>query len=294
MPLTLLVPDLLPPADAPAPMRALRLPQLEKWLARADVARESGTGSTWLLRQWGLGTDAPVAALTLAADGGPRGEEWMRADPVHQRLDRHALVLHDASVLALTREETDAALAVLNDFFARDGLAFIAPVSDRWYVRVPPGEAPRTVPLEDAVGRNPFGMLPGPGARLSWPAIFSEAQMLLASLPGNAVREAEGRPTLNGVWFWGAGAFPSGLPQPFASVAANDPLARGLALASDCAIYALPDAPAALSDALAEFPRRTRPSVSSCWSPCATRCGAGMSTSGLRQPANWNATGFPG
>lgn len=245
MPLTLLVPDLLPPADAPGEMRALRLPQLEKWLARADARREAGGGSAWLLRQWGLGADAPVAALTLAADGGPREGDWMRADPVHQRLDRNALVLHDASVLALTREETGSALAALNGFFARDGLEFVAPAVDRWYVRVPPGEAPRTVPLDEAVGRNPFGMLPGSGKRLAWPSLFSEAQMLLASLPFNAAREAEGRPALNGVWFWGAGALPAGLPRPFASVAAADPLARGLALASGCAVHALADAPAA-------------------------------------------------
>lgn len=247
MPLTLLIPDLLPPADAPGKMRALRLPRLEAWLARADAAREAGTAAAWLLRHWGLGADAPMAALTLAADGGPRDGNWMRADPVHQRLDRNALVLHDASVLALTREETDSALATLNGFFARDGLAFVAPANDRWYVRVPPGEAPRTVPLDEAVGRNPFGMLPGSGTRLSWPSLFSEAQMLLASLPFNAKREAEGRPTLNGVWFWGAGAIPVTLPQPFASVTAADPLARGLALASGCPVHALPDGPAGLS-----------------------------------------------
>jgi len=246
MSLTLLVPDLLPPADAPGEMRALRLPRLETWLARADAAREAGTGAAWLLRQWGLGTDAPVAALTLAADGGPREGEWMRADPVHQRLDRNALVLHDACVLALTRQETDSALAALNAFFSRDGLAFLAPASERWYVRVPPGEAPRTVPLDEAVGRNPFGMLPGSGKRLSWPSLFSEAQMLLASLPFNAEREAGGRPTLNGVWFWGAGALPASLPRPYASVTAADPLARGLALADGCAVHALPEGPAGL------------------------------------------------
>ncbi len=70
--------------------------------------------------------------------------------------------------------------------------------------------------------------------------------MLLAGLPFNAEREAAGRPTLNGVWFWGAGAFPAGLPQPFASVVAADPLARGLALASGCALHPLPEGPAGL------------------------------------------------
>jgi hypothetical protein len=247
MPLTLLVPDLLPPADAPEAMRRLRLPALEKWLARADATREPGGGSAWLLRQWNLREDAPVAALTLAADGGPRVGAWLRADPVHQRVERHALVLHDACVLGLSREEADAALAELNAFFAVDGLEFVAPVPDRWYVRVPPEEVPRTVPLEAAVGRNPFGMLPEGGGRLRWPSLFSEAQMLLASLPFNAARESEGRPALNAVWFWGGGSYPGRLGRPFASVAAADVLARALALASGCAVKGLPTGIAQLS-----------------------------------------------
>jgi hypothetical protein len=240
MPLTLLIPDLLPPVGAPASMRELRLPALEKWLARAEATREPGGDSAWLLRQWGLGEDAPVAALTLAADGGPREGAWLRADPVHQRPDRHALVLYDASVLELARDEVEAALAGLNGFFAVDGLEFVAPATDRWYVRVPPQELPRTTSLEKAVGRNPFGMLPEGGGRLRWPSIFSEAQMLLAQLPFNAAREAQGRPTLNALWFWGGGTFPASLARPFASVAASEPLARALALASGCAVQALP------------------------------------------------------
>jgi len=246
MPLTLLVPDLLPPPDAPAPMRSLRLPGLETWLARADASREAGTGSAWLLRQWGLAEEAPVAALTLAADGGPHEGSWLRADPVHQRVDRNALVLHDASVLALEAGEVAEALAALNGFFAADGLEFVAPAADRWYVRVPPEELPRTVPLERAVGRNPFGMLPEGGSRLRWPSLFSEAQMLLANLPLNAARESAGRPTLNAVWFWGGGTYPAGLPRRYSCVAATDPLARSLALASGCAVQALPAGPARL------------------------------------------------
>ncbi|MBL0141198.1 MAG: hypothetical protein IPP91_03830 [Betaproteobacteria bacterium] len=240
MPLTLLVPDLLPPADAPDAMKGLRLPRIETWLARGDRAREPGTGNAWLLRQWGLDSQASVAALTLAADGGPRDGLWLRADPVHQRIDRNALVLHDSSVLALTPAEGDAAVAALNDFFAGDGLEFCAPCPDRWYVRVPPGELPRTVSLDEAVGRNPFGMIPEGGERLKWPSIFSEAQMLLARLPFNTAREAAGRPTLNAVWFWGGGAFPAALPRPFDDVASSDALARSLALASGCPARPLP------------------------------------------------------
>jgi hypothetical protein len=245
MPLTLLVPDLLPPADAPPAMRRARLRELERCLVRADARREPGTGTAWLLRQWGLGPDAPVAALSIAAEGGPRDGSWLRADPVHQRVERDALVLHDASVLDLTREEVDAAIDALNDFFLADGLLFAAPALDRWYALVPDGEVPAATPLADAIGRNPFGMLPAGNGKLKWASIFSEAQMLLAALPFNRRRESEGRPQLNGLWFWGGGSLPPNLPRAFDQVAAADPLARSLALASDCPARPLP---AALSD----------------------------------------------
>ncbi len=231
MPLTLLVPDLLAPADAPAALRAARLPAIEKALARAGASREPGSATSFLLARFGLPADAPLAALTAAADGLAPGD-WLRADPVHQRIERDALVLHDPAVLALTREEADEAVASLNAFFGADGLAFEAPHPHRWYVRVPPGERPATVAFDDAVGGNPFGRLPSGGARLRWRSMFSEAQMLLAKLPLNEAREARGAPLLNGVWFWGEGDAPRPGANPFACVLAHDAVARGLAIAA--------------------------------------------------------------
>lgn len=76
MPLTLLVLDLLAPADAPPPPRAVRLPALEKALARANAARESLAGVLWLLARYGLPGSTLLANLTAAADGLPPGD-WL-------------------------------------------------------------------------------------------------------------------------------------------------------------------------------------------------------------------------
>ena len=248
MPLTLLVPDLLAPADAPAALRAARLPSIEKALARAHASREPGGASAWLLAQFGLAPSAPLAALTALADGLAPGD-WVRADPVHQRIERDALVLHDPAVLQLSRSEADEAVTALNGFFGIDGLAFEAPHPHRWYVRVPEGERPATVPFDEAVGGNPFGRLPSGGARLRWRSMFSEAQMLLAGLPLNAAREARGAPTLNAVWFWGEGDTPVTAARPYTRIFADDPVARGLALASRIEPAGLP----ATLDSLSAF-----------------------------------------
>lgn len=245
MPLTLLVPDLLAPADAPAPLRAARLPALEKALARANASREGVAGAAWLLARYGLPASTPLANLTAAADGLPPAD-WLRADPVHQRIERDALVLHDPAVLALARDEAAEAIAALNGFFGADGLAFVAPHPHRWYVRVPDGERPATVAFDEAVGGNPFGRLPSGGTRLRWRSMFSEAQMLLAGLPLNAAREARGAPGLNALWFWGEGDRPVPAATPFARVHADHPVARGLALAAGTPVDEPPASLAAL------------------------------------------------
>jgi hypothetical protein len=71
-----------------------------------------------------------------------------------------------------------ANIAALQSHFASDGLEFTAPSPDRWYVRMPAGEAPRTTPLAEAKGRNVFGLLPADGR---WRSAMTEAQMILSS-----------------------------------------------------------------------------------------------------------------
>jgi hypothetical protein len=228
--LDLVVPDLLPPADAPEAMRSVRLPTLEKWLARADLKHVPVRGATsWLASAFGLDTPVPVAAITLAADAEPDTGLWLRADPVHLRIDRDALALHDATILDVTAEEAAALVAALQALFRPDGLEFRAPTPSRWYVRVPEGERPTTTPLEEAMGRDVFGLLPRGTGRFNWRSAITEAQMVLADSAANRQREADGRPTINSVWFWGEGKLPGKVERVYDAVEASDPFAAGLA-----------------------------------------------------------------
>jgi hypothetical protein len=138
MPLDLLVPDLLSP-DSASP----RLRSLEKWLARADIERDAAGGLAWLARAFGM-RELPVAAIERSADPAPGA--WMRADPVHLRIQGDAVHLYDSSALQVTQAEAHELIEALQSHFASDGLEFTAPSPDRWYVRMPAGEAPRTTP----------------------------------------------------------------------------------------------------------------------------------------------------
>jgi hypothetical protein len=241
VPLDLIIPDLLLPADAPETLRNVRLPALERGLARADRARRPEPALAALLASaFALPSPPPLAAIALAAEGGPRDGQWIRADPVHLRVEQDAVALHDPAVLEVSREEADLLLAELQALFAPDGLELRAPSPERWYARVPEGELPLTVPLEEVIGRNVFGMLPRGRGRINWGSALTEAQMLLSLHEVNARREAEGRPAINSVWFWGEGAAPDRMATPYAAVYADEVFARGLALLSGAQVAPKP------------------------------------------------------
>jgi hypothetical protein len=270
MPLDVLVPDLLLPAGAPPALRGVRLPALERWLARADVEKLPVFSSrAWLAQRFGLDTRAGAAAIALAGDDRPRAwsrdepagiawsrdepagieSPWLRADPVHFLVDRDRATLHDTAVLRVTRAEADALVAALQAHFESDGLAFAAPVPERWYVRVPPAEMPATTPLDEAVGRDIVGLLPRGAGRINWPGAFTEAQMVLGAHPVNVARESRGEPAINSVWFWGEGTLPACVEQRYKRIHSNDAYARGLATLSNAAL-----APGAASIAAVEGP----------------------------------------
>ena len=243
MPLDLLIPDLLSPADAPPPFRDLRLRELERWLAASAIERSRATSAAdFLATAFGVPAPAAVAPIALAGEEAPTQGEWLRADPVHVRVAPNAATLYPPAALEIERAEAETLAAALSAHFSGDGLAFLAPAPERWYLRVPAGELPATTPLEAAIGQNAFALMPAATRAIKWPAVLTEAQMVLAAHEVNARREREGRPAINSVWLWGGGEAPAALSSPYASVYANEPFARGLARLSGARLSPVPAA----------------------------------------------------
>jgi hypothetical protein len=221
--------DLLIPGLFPVPTPEPRFPHLERWLARADIAREPAPGAdAWLAQRFGVPAAAHAPIALLGEDEELHGS-WLHADPVYARVQRDTMVLHEGSMLEVAPGEASELVAALQAFFASDGFAFRAPAPDRWYVRVPEGEVPETTALAEALGRDTFGLLPRGHGRVNWLSAITEVQMLLATHPVNLAREANGQPPVNTVWFWGGGELPPSARSPYASVFARQPYARGLA-----------------------------------------------------------------
>jgi hypothetical protein len=127
----------------------------------------------------------------------------------------------EAGALTIAAAEAQALCAALNAHFDAQ-LAFVAPTPSHWYVSPAPS----------------FAALPRGDVRRE--ALLTELQMLLHAHPVNAEREARGEPTINSVDLGSDGVYRPLAAVPYDAVAANSPLARGLAMATGLQPVAVP------------------------------------------------------
>jgi hypothetical protein len=242
---TLLIPHLFwPHENAQTVWSELQLPGLEKLIGRAHAERfEAITPEGWLCQAFELERqqDWPVAPLTLELDGGEAADAyWLRADPVHLRMDRDRIVLVENELFGVSMDEAKALGAALNDHFRTQEIAFHAPRPKRWYVRLPHAPSLVTHSASEAAGRDVRSFLPSGGDALTWHQVFNEIQMLLYDHPVNVEREQRGEPVVNSVWFWGGGVKASVRGRPCDALWAEDALAVALGSVADVAVSARP------------------------------------------------------
>jgi hypothetical protein len=219
----LVIPDLFLPGEIAAGISAdLRLPNLERLLGRgrgkdmAPVALEE-----LLCNLFGMSSSetAPVAAVSAQFDGLGAGC-WLRADPVHLRLQRdRVLMLANPDIGA---DEAGAMCASLNRHFAGQRMEFFAPHPQRWYMRLDELPAIRTRPVSQFVGGDVRGSLPEGADAPRWHQLLNEMQMLLYSHPLNDIRSARGALEINSLHLWGAGDSSEPLPKRTCDVASSD------------------------------------------------------------------------
>lgn len=242
---TLFIPHLLP-SGAIAEQAASDLPlaALRKLFARSRHQRLAPVAAeAWLCQAFDVEKqqDWPVAPLTLMLDGvDPGTHYWLRADPVHLRLQRNQMLLADCSVLGLSKQDADGIVTFLNQHFAQDGLRFIAPHAGRWYLSLERAPQLATRALSEVIGADINVNLPTGGDALHWHKIANEIQMLLHNHPFNDAREARGEMTVNSVWLWGGGRRPAVPGRHFSEVWSDEALPCALAANADLPAAPLP------------------------------------------------------
>lgn len=226
------IPDLfLPRSVAKDVCVGLRLPALEKFLARGTVLPlPTHSLETWLCRAFAV-PGSSVAPVTLLADGlKPEDAYWLRADPVHLRLDRSQMILQ--ANVSPSKEEAEQLCECLNQHFTAAGMRFFAPHPLRWYVRLDDDPGLETHSVHQAEGRDSRFYLPQGAAAVKWHGVLNEIQMLLYGHPCYRASEARGALPPNSVWLWGGGraVIPA---QPFDRVYGDSELANLFARAAD-------------------------------------------------------------
>jgi hypothetical protein len=207
-------------------------PEAGRALARADRATGQAGEREQLLRQFQLTPDHwPVAALTRQLDASDAaGARWLRADPAFLAPDMMgARLLAYGPALGLTMEDAQALLPALRPLFGDAGFVLDAPEASRWYLRLSEDTPlPEFATPEEVVGDDLFDHLPQGDAGRRWRALFTEVQVTLHQHPWNARRVSEGKPAVNGLWFWGAGRLPDVVRTPFRQVRSRDEVVRAL------------------------------------------------------------------
>ena len=229
MQLTLVLPSMLS-----LPSAALaRSPGLAALAQRAPPPHFEIAGiDAVLLAAAHLPPSTPLAPLAARGAGIAVGDGIIaRADPVALIAGRDDVLL-GGRVDDLSEADAAALIDQMNHHFADDGLDFVAPRPDAWFVRLTGLEPPETTSLAQVHG-SIHAHLPRGAHAGQWKRWMSEMQMLLHDDARNVTRERAGRVPVTAIWIADAGAAgvlsSDAATRWFASAGRDGDLARGLA-----------------------------------------------------------------
>lgn len=212
------------------------LPTLEALLAKSVLTwGDPAFVDAWLCTTFGVEKqqDWPIASVMLQAE---QREElknskdyWIRADPVHLRVEQNHIMLADSHAFDITMEEAEQYTHDLNQHLQQDGLSLLPVKPDCWYMRVKQPPKASTHTLNQVVCENINYFLPTGEEHIIWHNLFNEAQMILHEHPLNQVREEREQLAINSIWLWGGGVLPEAATSRYTKIWSDDDLSRALA-----------------------------------------------------------------
>ena len=108
--------------------------EIEAWLCKEfNVAKQQ---NDWPIAPLMLFTDAPDLAKTSK-------DFWMRADPVHLRIEQNHIMLADSKAFKISIEEAEQIVQDLNHNLGNQSFSFFPLHPDRWYCLLYTSPSPR-------------------------------------------------------------------------------------------------------------------------------------------------------
>ncbi|MBX3615666.1 phosphoglycerate mutase [Nitrosomonas sp.] len=252
MKLHLLIPQLFWPEKLqPEIYQALPAPYLSKLLSKSRFVVESAEDmESWLCKQFNIAEQQhnwPIAPLMLHIDAPDMSKSnkdfWLRADPVHLRIEQNHIMLADSQAFQISQQEAEEIVDSINRNLGDQEFSLIPFHPDRWYIRMPKIPDVHTYTLDQVTCKNINRYLPSGRDSTRWHKLFNEIQMLLHDHPINQARASRGELTINSVWFWGGGQAPQSISSSFTHIHSDHDLPRALALATQTNSSGLPGNP---------------------------------------------------
>jgi hypothetical protein len=237
-----------PGEDCGAALRSLKLPHLQKLLARlqalpldsGDPLSLSPPHERASARALGLPVAdglIPWAALearqTLALGGA-----WGLVTPCHWRIGSQQVAMDSAALPDFSAEESQTLLAAMQPYFAEDGIALHYRQPTRWLAQSDLFDGLATAALDRVAGRDIGQWLPTDRHAAKLRRLQSEMQMLLYNHPVNEARSARGLPVVNAFWLSGTGTLAPTEGVSTAETPQSVSRLRVAALANDWAAWA--------------------------------------------------------
>lgn len=227
----------------------LPTPALAALLAKSKAVKSSVTDiNAWLCKAFNIEKqrDWPVAPIMQRMDSSGQytnsnQDYWLRADPVHLRIEQNHIMLADHHMFQVTPEEALQFSEAINQILVQDNIT-VQPLNPyRWYIRLSCAPELHTQTLNAATCNNINHLMPTGKDGIAWHKITNEIQMLLHDHPLNQERVARDQLAINSLWFWGGGFMPQSASSSFTTVWSNDDFAQALALLCGINHRKLPD-----------------------------------------------------
>ncbi|MCP5245756.1 MAG: phosphoglycerate mutase [Burkholderiales bacterium] len=227
----------------------LPLSSLEKLLSKSKATTHPASDyNAWLCQAFNIEKqlDWPIAPIMSQTDrsnhdAASKYDYWLRADPVHLRVEQNHIMLADSHAFELTQEEAIQFTGVINQHLRNDDITFLPFHPYRWYIRLTNTPEILTHALNSAACKNINTLLPTGKDSVKWHRIFNEIQMLLYDHPLNQVRIARNQIAINSIWFWGGGHLPQSTHSAYTHIWSDEPFSRSLANISNTSSNLLPE-----------------------------------------------------
>jgi len=230
--------------------QGLPLPSLETLLAKSQFSHDSTNDVyTWLCTAFNVGKqqDWPVAPLTQQMDTSEykladmHTGYWLRADPVHLRIEHNHIMLADRHTFQLTHDEAIQFTDAINPLLADDNITLFPLHPYRWYICLPKPPDLYTQTLNSVICKNINNLMPTGKEGIHWHKRINEIQMLLHDHPLNQQRETRDQLAINSLWIWGGGNLPQSSRSLYTTIWTNNHFVKALGNWSGIAYKQPPD-----------------------------------------------------